>query len=116
MNEKNELFRDFKGHLHIPVDDVDDEDLLQYFPAANTFISEALEDGGGVLVHWLAPFPRFLTESSWDHIPLLLDFFEKLVMNILRHYSLHAPRYILIPVPPVLPKTMLDPYDDMRRL
>lgn len=39
-------------NLHVPVDDVDDEDLLQYFPSTNSFIKSGLESGGGVLVHW----------------------------------------------------------------
>ncbi|KAL1960240.1 hypothetical protein VTO42DRAFT_8783 [Malbranchea cinnamomea] len=51
MNPNDERLAGFKGHLHIPVDDVDDEDLLQYFPTANAFIREGLATGGGVLVH-----------------------------------------------------------------
>lgn len=39
-------------HLNVHVDDVDDEDIIQYFPETITFIQEALEEGGGVLVHW----------------------------------------------------------------
>ncbi|KAK2845281.1 hypothetical protein FQN49_005878 [Arthroderma sp. PD_2] len=49
-----ERFKAFKKHLHIPVDDVDDEDLLQHFPTTNEFIRSGLESGGGtegVLVH-----------------------------------------------------------------
>lgn len=38
--------------LKIEVDDVDDEDLLQYFATANAFIQAGLDAGGGVLVHW----------------------------------------------------------------
>ncbi|EED23767.1 dual specificity phosphatase, putative [Talaromyces stipitatus ATCC 10500] len=38
-------------HLKIEVDDVDDEDLLQYFATANAFIQAGLDAGGGVLVH-----------------------------------------------------------------
>ena len=39
-------------HLHINVDDVDYEDILQYFASSNAFIKEGLDSGGGVLVHW----------------------------------------------------------------
>lgn len=38
--------------LKIEVDDVDDEDLLQYFASANAFIQAGLDAGGGVLIHW----------------------------------------------------------------
>jgi dual specificity phosphatase 12 len=54
MNPKEERFDAFEGHLHIPVDDVEEDDLLQYFPSAIAFIKEGLQAGGGVLVHWLA--------------------------------------------------------------
>ncbi|EEA27882.1 hypothetical protein EYB25_001154 [Talaromyces marneffei] len=37
--------------LKIEVDDVDDEDLLQYFASANAFIQAGLDAGGGVLIH-----------------------------------------------------------------
>ncbi|PCG94308.1 hypothetical protein PENOC_083340 [Penicillium occitanis (nom. inval.)] len=37
--------------LKIEVDDVDDEDLLQYFASTNAFIQAGLDAGGGVLVH-----------------------------------------------------------------
>lgn len=59
-------------HLHIPVDDVEDENLLDWFPRSNVFIQEGLdywkkgqagaatvakgvtedEKGSGVLIHW----------------------------------------------------------------
>jgi dual specificity phosphatase 12 len=39
-------------HLIIHVDDVEDENLLEHFPATNEFIQEALDNGGAVLVHW----------------------------------------------------------------
>ncbi|KAF2857275.1 dual specificity protein phosphatase 12 [Piedraia hortae CBS 480.64] len=44
---------DFKAFTHkaIDVDDVEDENLLQYFPVCIQFIQDALETGGGVLVH-----------------------------------------------------------------
>ncbi|EZG10007.1 hypothetical protein H106_01019 [Trichophyton rubrum CBS 735.88] len=52
INVDEERFKPFKEHLHIPVDDVDDEDLLQHFPTTNAFIRSGLESGtGGVLVH-----------------------------------------------------------------
>lgn len=40
-------------HHFIDVDDVDDENLLEHFPAAIKFIQAGLDTGGGVLVHWL---------------------------------------------------------------
>ena len=57
-------------HLHIPVDDVDDENLLEWFPKSNQFIKQGLdyrpnngsslgdggdsldEKGSGVYIHW----------------------------------------------------------------
>lgn len=39
-------------HLHIGVDDDDDEDILATFGKAVEFISSAVDDDGGVLVHW----------------------------------------------------------------
>ncbi|KAL8689814.1 MAG: hypothetical protein Q9218_004599 [Villophora microphyllina] len=43
----------FNGYKHLPIDIDDDEDadLIQHFPASNAFIQEGLEGGGGVLVH-----------------------------------------------------------------
>jgi len=38
--------------LLVEVDDVEDENLLQYFTTTNGFIQEGLDGGGGVLVHW----------------------------------------------------------------
>jgi dual specificity phosphatase 12 len=44
----------FEGYQHmvVEVDDVDDENLLQHFPATNKFIEDGLGSGGAVLVHW----------------------------------------------------------------
>ena len=57
-------------HLHIPVDDVEDENLLEWFPRSNRFIQQGLdyrssdttrrgngvdnldEKGSGVYIHW----------------------------------------------------------------
>lgn len=50
--------------LKIEVDDVDDEDLLQYFASANAFIQAGLDAGGGVLVHW-SVFLFSLTPPSY---------------------------------------------------
>jgi dual specificity phosphatase 12 len=47
----DDLVKDYT-HQYFPVDDVEDEDILQYFPASNTFIKNGLQTGGGVLVHW----------------------------------------------------------------
>lgn len=46
-----DLVKPYK-HLQIDVDDDEDENLLEYFPATNQFIDDALENGGSVLVHW----------------------------------------------------------------
>ncbi|CAO2658781.1 Nn.00g065040.m01.CDS01 [Neocucurbitaria sp. VM-36] len=45
-----DLFSPFK-HMVVEVDDVEDENLLEHFPATNRFIQEGLDGGGGVLVH-----------------------------------------------------------------
>ncbi|KAL8666492.1 MAG: hypothetical protein Q9168_007479 [Polycauliona sp. 1 TL-2023] len=45
------LFQNFK-HLAIDVDDDEDADIIQHFPATNAFIQEALDGGGGILIHW----------------------------------------------------------------
>ena len=46
-----EPFRPYQHHI-VDIDDVEDENVLQHFPATNTFIAEGLKGGGGVLVHW----------------------------------------------------------------
>jgi hypothetical protein len=46
-----ELFKPFK-HLLVEIDDVEDENLLQFFTTTNGFIQEGLDGDGGVLVHW----------------------------------------------------------------
>ena len=68
----NPLTRGFE-HFHIPVDDVEDENLIRWFPQSNAFIDKALksqptysrgksseldstvetsERGNGVFIHW----------------------------------------------------------------
>jgi dual specificity phosphatase 12 len=46
-----EQFQGFE-HKVVEVDDVDDDNLLEHFPACNRFIQDGLDSGGGVLVHW----------------------------------------------------------------
>ncbi len=46
-----DLVKGFEHHV-VGVDDVEDENIVQYFPASNGFIGKGLEGGGGVLVHW----------------------------------------------------------------
>jgi dual specificity phosphatase 12 len=50
-NKDSELFKPYK-HLLVDVDDVEDENLLQFFTTTNGFIQEGLDSGGGVFVHW----------------------------------------------------------------
>ncbi|KAL9636954.1 MAG: hypothetical protein Q9204_002064 [Flavoplaca sp. TL-2023a] len=45
------LFENYK-HLSIDIDDDEDADIIQHFPATNAFLREGLDGGGGVLVHW----------------------------------------------------------------
>ncbi|KAI9829055.1 MAG: tyrosine protein phosphatase yvh1 [Thelocarpon impressellum] len=45
-----DIFAPYK-HMVVEVDDVEDENLLQHFNSANTFIHGGLSGGGGVLVH-----------------------------------------------------------------
>lgn len=48
---EDELVKPYK-RLQIEVDDDEDENLLESFPACVRFIKDALEAGGGVFVHW----------------------------------------------------------------
>ena len=48
---EEDLVRPFK-HLQIDVDDEEDENLIEFFPATNRFIDDALAAAGSVLVHW----------------------------------------------------------------
>lgn len=52
LNPAEEMFASYHHHA-IDVDDVDDENLLEHFPAAVKFIQSALDAGGSILVHWL---------------------------------------------------------------
>lgn len=51
LNQSEQTFAPYQHHF-IEVDDIDDENLLEYFPAAIKFIQTGLDAGGGVLVHW----------------------------------------------------------------
>lgn len=75
FDEDNPMTRGFQ-HLHIPVDDVEDENLLRWFPQSNAFIHKGLSaqppneslrkepsleaDGAaaenGVFIHWYVRF------------------------------------------------------------
>ncbi|GCB23938.1 tyrosine-protein phosphatase yvh1 [Aspergillus awamori] len=50
LQPADDVFESFQHHC-IEVDDVDDENLLEHFPAAVKFIQSGLDAGGGVLVH-----------------------------------------------------------------
>ena len=45
------LFEGYQQSI-IDIDDDEDADIIQHFPASNAFIREGLHGGGGVLVHW----------------------------------------------------------------
>ena len=51
MPFREDLVQGYK-HLQVEVDDVEDENLLQYFPKTNQFIQDGLKGRGGVFVHW----------------------------------------------------------------
>lgn len=51
LKPSEETFAAYQHHS-IDVDDVDDENLLEHFPAAVRFIQSGLDAGGSVLVHW----------------------------------------------------------------
>lgn len=64
MNPTQEIFANYQ-HQSIDVDDMDDENLLEHFPAAIKFIQSGLDAGGSVLVHWLVSLP--VGVFLWDH-------------------------------------------------
>lgn len=74
FHDESPLIKDYQ-HLHISVDDVDDENLIEHFSRSNAFIKEGVnhrrregnnaatqpkpmdewtgeEGGSGVLIHW----------------------------------------------------------------
>ena len=51
MSLDEDLFTPYK-HMTVEVDDVEDENLLEHFPATNQFIQDGLDGEGGVFVHW----------------------------------------------------------------
>lgn len=69
------LFSPFE-HMIVEVDDVDDENLLEHFPATNRFIQQGLDGGGGVLVHWYVHNPvqlslAYPTFNRYQRLPSL---------------------------------------------
>ncbi|KAJ5579560.1 uncharacterized protein N7459_005545 [Penicillium hispanicum] len=50
LNPAQDVFSSYQ-HLSIDVDDMDDENLLEHFPAAIKFIQSGLNAGGSILVH-----------------------------------------------------------------
>ena len=65
-----DLFEGYK-HLVVDINDVEDENILQHFPATNAFIHEGLDAGGGVLVHWYVEPCSFLFFFSYARISLV---------------------------------------------
>jgi hypothetical protein len=71
FHDESPLIKDYQ-HLHISVDDVDEENLIEHFARSNAFIKEGVnhrrakgsaqptptnewtgaEGGSGVLIHW----------------------------------------------------------------
>lgn len=60
-------FEGFKHHV-IDIDDVEDADIIQHFPASNAFITKGLENGGGVLVHWYVLPQSSLSQFAWTFL------------------------------------------------
>lgn len=50
----------------VEVDDVEDENIIEWFPRCNAFVKEGLEkEGGGVLVHWYVCFLNLVFFFGW---------------------------------------------------
>lgn len=48
-------------HLHVKIDDDDEEDIMKYFVQTNLFIEQARAQGNGVLIHCIAGISRSVT-------------------------------------------------------
>lgn len=48
-------------HLHIQIDDDDEEDIIKYFAVVNAFVDHARQQGGNVLIHCIAGISRSVT-------------------------------------------------------
>lgn len=48
-------------HLHVRVDDDDEEDIMKFFSETNRFIDQARSAGGNVLIHCIAGISRSVT-------------------------------------------------------
>lgn len=48
-------------HLHVQIDDDDEEDIIKYFAVVNSFIDHARSHGGNVLIHCIAGISRSVT-------------------------------------------------------
>lgn len=73
LQQADEILQDYQRY-NIEVDDVDDENLLQHFPAVIKFIQNGLDAGGSVLVHWLV-------SSIWSRV--LLKVYSVLINVVL---------------------------------
>jgi len=58
------LFEGFE-HKVVEVDDVEDENLIEHFVKTNEFISNALNSGGAVLIHWYESPPPLWSSYDW---------------------------------------------------
>lgn len=49
------------NHLHVRIDDDDEEDIMKYFAETNKFIQQAHDQGSNVLIHCIAGISRSVT-------------------------------------------------------
>lgn len=96
LKPSEETFATYQHHS-IDVDDVDDENLLEHFPAAVRFIQSGLDAGGSVLVHWSVYTALLSTAKATSPLTFVLPVPLLCRVSLQNHHSV-SPRAVSIAI------------------